>query len=83
MLLCYVTFHLYVSGFTVYLSGGLGRFIGVSESVGPSSFGDIGDSGVAAWSRYSRSLTSVPHARKNATASACDIFDIGVSFTCG
>lgn len=64
-----------------YLNGGLGLLIGPSESVGPSSFGDIGDRGVAAWSRYSRRRTSEPHERRNATASACDMFDIGVSFT--
>lgn len=42
----------------------------------------MGDSGVAAWSRYRRRRTSAPHARRNATASAWDMFDIGVSFTC-
>ena len=55
--------------FSTNLSGGLGLFIGASESVG-SSLGDIGDSGVAAWSRYRRRRTSLPHARRNATASA-------------
>lgn len=67
--------------FATYLKGGLGLLTGPSESVGPS-LGDIGDSGVAAWSRYSRRRTSEPHARRNATASACDMLDIGVSFTC-
>lgn len=65
----------------MYLKGGLGRLSGGSESVGPSSLGETGESGVAAWSRYSRSRTSAPHARKNDTASVCDMLDIGVSFT--
>lgn len=65
----------------LYLSGGLGLAAGTSESVGPSSRGDVGDSGVAAWSRYRRNLTSDPQALRKATASACDIFDMAVSFT--
>lgn len=71
----------YIFLLATHLSGGLGLCIGASESVAPS-LGDMGERGVAAWSRYSRRRTSLPHERKNNTASACDMLDIGVSFTC-